>query len=126
MGLSKEQLSLLDQTKEVKVETSSESGSQKTVIWIVVVDDTVHVRSVRGDEGHWYQRALANPLVAIHAGGERIEFRAVHVADPDEIVAVSDALRSKYPPGGPLDRMTRANVLDNTLRLEPLSGEQDD
>lgn len=120
MELSRDQLELIDQTREVRVETFGTSGSTKTIIWIVTIDDTVYVRSVRGDAGHWYQRALANPLVAVHVGGERIEFRAVHVSDPDEIVAVSNALRDKYPAGGSLDRMTRANVLDNTLRLEPI------
>jgi len=126
MELSNEQLALLDQTREVRVETLSTSGSTRTIIWIVVDDGTVYVRSVRGDDGHWYQRALANPLVAIHLGDERIEFRAVHVTDPDEIVAVSDALRDKYPAGGSLDRMTRANVLDNTLRLEPVEPQDDE
>ena len=126
MELSNEQLALLDQTREVRVETLSTSGSTRTIIWIVVDDGTVYVRSVRGDDGHWYQRALANPLVAIHLGDERIEFRAVHVTDPDEIVAVSDALRDKYPAGGSLDRMTRANVLDNTLRLEPVKPQDDE
>ncbi|HXV71029.1 MAG TPA: DUF2255 family protein [Acidimicrobiia bacterium] len=120
MTLTNEQLALIDRTREVRVETFSTSGSVKTVIWIVVVDGTVYVRSVRGDDGHWYQRALANPLLAIHVGDERIEFRAIHVSDPDEIVAVSNALREKYPAGGSLDRMTRAGVLDNTLRLEPM------
>lgn len=120
MELSNEQLAQIDQTREVRVETFGTSGAVKTIIWIVVVDDTVYVRSVRGDEGHWYQRALANPLLAIHVGDERIEFRAVHISDPDERVAVSNALRDKYPAGGSLDRMTRANVVDNTLRLEPI------
>lgn len=120
MELSNEQLAQIDQTREVRVETFGTSGAVKTIIWIVVIDDTVYVRSVRGDEGHWYQRALANPLLAIHVGDERIEFRAVHISDPDERVAVSNALRDKYPAGGSLDRMTRANVVDNTLRLEPI------
>lgn len=119
MALSDDQLTLLDRTKEVEVETLAADGPTKTIIWIVVVDGVVHVRSVRGPTGHWYRRALSNPLVAIHAEGERIEFRAVHVDDPDEIEAVSGALRAKYPPGGSLDRMTDASVLDTTLRLEP-------
>lgn len=126
MDPTAEQLALIDQTREVRVETFSNSGSVKTTIWIVAVDDTVYVRSVRGDEGHWYQRALANPLLAIHVGDERIEFRAVHVSDPDEIVAVSNALRDKYPAGGSLDRMTQANVLDNTLRLEPIEPDEEE
>ena len=121
MALSDDQLDLLDRTKEVKVETLSQHGPVRTIIWIVVVDGTVYVRSVRGESGHWYQRALSNPLVAIHADGERIEFRAVPVDDAEEIETVSGALRDKYPAGGSLDRMTDASVLDTTLRLEPRS-----
>jgi hypothetical protein len=121
MALTDDQLALLDRKQEVKVETVSADGSAKTIIWIVVIGDVVYVRSVRGASGRWYQRALANPQVAIHADGERIEFRAVHVDDPDVIEAVSGALRDKYPAGGSLDRMTDAGVLDTTLRLEPVS-----
>jgi hypothetical protein len=121
MALTEQQLALLAETKEVHIETGSDHGSTKTIIWIVVVDDRVYVRSVRGEPGRWYQRALANPEVSIHVGGEEIGFRAVYVDDGSEIEAVTRALRDKYPPGGSLDRMTREEVLDTTLRLEPVS-----
>lgn len=119
MALSSEQLALLDETLEVRVETRTDRGAYKTIIWIVVADGEVYVRSVNGEKGRWYQRTLSNPFVAIHVDGERLDFRAVHVKDPDTIQAVSDALRGKYPPGGSLDRMTQAGVLDTTLHLEP-------
>ena len=120
MALTDAQLTWLDDTKEVRIETFSNRGSPKTIIWVAVADGQVYVRSVRGDDGHWYQRVLANPLAAIEVAGERIEFRAVHVDDADEILDVSEALRAKYPAGGSLDRMTRDDVLDTTLRLEPI------
>lgn len=121
MALSDDQLSLLDETLEVRIETRTDDRAYKTIIWIVIDDGEVYVRSVNGEKGHWYQRTLSNPFVAIHIDGERLEFRAVHVKDPDTIQAVSDALRGKYPPGGSLDRMTREEVLDTTLHLEPES-----
>jgi hypothetical protein len=121
MSLSPDQLARLDETKEVHIETSSDRGSTKTIIWIVVVGDEVYVRSVRGHIGAWYQRALADPRVSVIVGDDRIDFDAVHITDPDVIETVSDALRAKYPAGGSLDRMTRAEVLDTTLRLEPVS-----
>jgi hypothetical protein len=120
MPLTDAQLTWLDETKEVRIETFSSRSSPKTIIWVVVADGQVYVRSVRGDDGHWYQRALANPLAAIDIAGDRVEFRAVPVDDAEEILAVSEALRAKYRPGGSLDRMTRDDVLDNTLRLEPI------
>lgn len=121
MALTDDQLDLLDRTQEVKIETLSPDGPVKTIIWIVVEDGDVYVRSVRGASGKWYRRVLSNPLVAIHADGERIEFRAVGVDEGNVIETVSSALRDKYPPGGSLDRMTDASVLDTTLRLEPIS-----
>lgn len=120
MALTEHQLQILAETDEVDVETRSEDETFETIIWIVVVDGVVYVRSVQGEQGRWYQRALADPRVAILVDGDRMEFEAVHVDDPAEIEAVSAALREKYPPGGPLDRMTRDMVLDTTLRLEPL------
>ncbi|MFZ0013360.1 MAG: nitroreductase/quinone reductase family protein [Acidimicrobiia bacterium] len=120
MPLTDQQLRNIDTTKEVKVETRTEAGSTRTIIWIVVADGQVYVRSVRGDEGHWYQRALANPSVAIHVAGDTIEFEAVPVDDDETIETVSDALRSKYQPGGSLDRMVRDEVLGDTLRLDPV------
>lgn len=118
MALSTEQLALLDETREVLIETD---GRVKTIIWIVVIGNVVYVRSVRGPEGVWYRRALAEPRVSIVVGDDRIDFDASHVTDEAEIEAVSDALRAKYPSGGSLDRMTRDEVLDTTLRLEPVS-----
>ena len=121
MALTDQQLALLDETKEVEIETRSERGTFATIIWVVVIDGAVYVRSVQGEDGRWYQRALADPRVAILVDDERIEFRAVKVDDPAEIEAVTAALRAKYRPGGSLDRMTRDEVVDTTFRLEPAS-----
>ena len=121
MALTTEQVTLLDEILEVRIETHSDDGAPKTTIWVVVAEGEVYVRSVNGEKGLWYQRTISNPFVAIHVDSERLEFRAVHVKDPDVIAAVSEALRAKYPPGGSLDRMTREEVLDTTLHLEPES-----
>jgi hypothetical protein len=121
MSLRADQLAILDESREVRIETTGRRGSISTIIWIVVAGDEVYVRSVRGDEGRWYQRALAEPQVAIDVAGEKLSFRAVPVDEPAEIDTVTEALRAKYRPGGSLDRMTRDEVLGTTLRLEPKS-----
>lgn len=121
MALTDEQLRLLDKTKEVHVRTRSGDRTVDTIIWIVVVDGTAYIRSVQGEDGRWYQRALEDPSIDILVGNERIPFQAVHVDDPSDIEAVSAALRAKYNPGVSLDRMTDSSVLDTTLRLEPAS-----
>ncbi len=120
MALTPAQLETLDAAREVRIETRDGERSVLTIIWIVVADDEVYVRSVRSDEGAWYRRALAEPGVAVHVDDKTIEFRAVHVYDEETIDKVSAALRAKYPPGGSLQRMTRSEVLDTTLRLDPV------
>lgn len=120
MALTNNQLGSLHEADQVRIRTRSDRGTFKTIIWIVVVDGVVYVRSVRGERGRWYQRALADQQVGILLDGDEIEFRAVHVDDPAEIEAVSDALRDKYPPGGSLDAMIQDEVLGTTMRLDPL------
>ena len=119
MALSDAQLGLLDETNKVRIRTRGATRSFTTIIWIVVADGTVYVRSVDGENGHWYQRALLDSRVEVIVGDQQIPFTAVHVDDPAEIEVVTVALRSKYRPGGSLDRMVRNEVLGTTLRLEP-------
>ena len=121
--MTDEQLSVLDQTKQVRVVTQSPGGPRKTIIWIVVADGSVYIRSVDGETGRWYQRALSDPNVAIETDGLKIPFRAVSVTDSGEIETVSRALQDKYPAGGSLDRMVRDEVLATTLRLEPVTSQ---
>ena len=119
MAVSDDQLNLLEETLEVRIETRSDDATFETIIWIVVADGEVYARSVNGERGRWYQRTISNPFVAVLVDGDRLEVRAVHVKDSDTIQTVSDALRAKYPPGGSLDRMTREEVLETTVHLEP-------
>ncbi len=73
MALTPDQLTLLDTTNEVHVRTRSGDRTIDTIIWIVVADNVVYVRSVQGEDGRWYQRALADPSVAILVDGQEIE-----------------------------------------------------
>jgi hypothetical protein len=86
----------------------------------VVVDrEDVLVRSVRGESGRWYQRALANPAVALIVGDTRLEFRAVPASDDVSVERASEALRRKYRVGRSLDAMLVPGVLGTTLLLQP-------
>ena len=120
MALTSDQLDAIDRTGEVDIYTTDRGRTVGTIIWVVVADGEVYVRSVRAEHGHWYQRALSNPSVALDVAGDRIDFVAVHIEDDQTIGAVSDALRAKYRPGGSLDRMVRPEVLGHTLRLDPV------
>ena len=120
MGFSRQDLELLDRTGEVEIETRRGDRSYRTVIWVVVDDGEVFVRSVRGELGKWYQRAQAHREVTLHADGRSIEARVMPAQDEESVSRVDEALRAKYRPGRSLDSMLRDEVLDTTLRLEPV------
>lgn len=120
MSLNADQLEILTEVNRVVIETRSGERSIATIIWVVVDDGDVFVRSVRGESGKWYQRALAQPEVTLRVGDDRIRFTAVPAGDAESVERVSAALRRKYPPGGSLDSMLHPDVLGTTLRLEPV------
>lgn len=120
MSFDQEDLRVIDDTGEIEIETKRGGRTYRTVIWIVVDDGEVFVRSVRGASGKWYQRARAEPEVAVHAAGRRIAARAHPAADEDSVERTSAALRRKYRPGRSLDSMLRPESLETTMRLDPL------
>lgn len=119
MGFSREDLELLDRTGEVEIETRRGDRSYRTVIWVVVDEGEVFIRSVRGEGGKWYRRVQDNPEVTLHADSRAIDARVVPAHDEKSVSRVDEALRAKYQPGRSLDSMLREEVLDTTLRLEP-------
>lgn len=114
-----EELELIDRTEEVSIETRSGDRVYRTVIWVVVDNGTVYVRSFKGKAARWYQRALADPDVTLDLGDVRIAARAISAIDDESVAAASDGLRRKYQNDRSLDAMVAPDVLDTTLRLEP-------
>jgi hypothetical protein len=116
-------LQLIDETSEVRIETCRDEDApvHRTTIWVVTVDGTVFVRSVRGREGRWYREVSENPAAALHVGHDRIAVRAVPVTDEAKIRAVSEAYREKYGRTSPgsTRAMVQPETLPTTLRLEP-------
>ena len=116
-------LRLLDETKEVKIETrrDDESPEHRTTIWVVVVDGEVFVRSVRGPQGRWYREISSNPEGALHVGDTRIPVRATPATEDTTVDTVSDAIRSKYAKTSPSSTasMVRPDTLPTTLELVP-------
>jgi hypothetical protein len=110
---------MIDQAREVLIETKRGERVYLTVIWVVVDEAEVFVRSVRGDVGRWYQRALADPSVVLAVSDERLDFEARPADDPESIERVSAALRRKYR-GRSLEMMLMPETLGTTLRLDPL------
>ena len=121
MAFTTATLESIDAAHEVHIETRAEDErTYRTVIWIMVEDGAVYVRSVRGDAGRWYQRATANPTVKIVVGSAEIDAVARAAPDEQSVRSASKGLRRKYSPGPSLDAMLAPAVLHTTLRLEPL------
>lgn len=115
------ELELLDRETEVVIVTTRPDGSlRRTIIWVVVDDGTVYVRSVRGERGHWFQAALDKPSeVALVAGEQPIPVVAVPATDESSVSRCSGALERKYAGDPDTPSMLRPAVLGTTLRLEP-------
>ena len=115
-------LATLAAVDEIEIETHSADGdAHRTIIWPVVRDGVVLIRSFRGAGARWYREAIADPEVVLHLDGRRIEARAVHAADAASIKAFDAALRDKYRGDPSLGAMLAPDILDTTLRVEPAS-----
>src|SRR5215469_7499463 len=70
--------------REVVIRTEKHPKSA-VVIWVVVADDELFVRSVRGDKGRWYRDLAAGGLATLVWVGRRLEVRAYPVHDAEAI-----------------------------------------
>ncbi|MCI0346265.1 MAG: DUF2255 family protein [Chloroflexi bacterium] len=114
-----EDLADIEGAREVRIETTAADGAvHRTIIWVVVEDGRIYIRSYRGRTARWYREALARPDVALHVAGRRIPFRAVPAVDPATIAACSAGLTRKYRRSYSLQAMLLDEILDTTLRLE--------
>jgi hypothetical protein len=125
MPFSAQDLARIDRTKEVRIETSMPGGAANTVIiWAVVDQGDVFVRSWKGANARWYRQAVANPEVALLFAGRRLPARAVAATDPDSIARTSSALERKYAGDPATKDMVRDEILGTTLRLESAPASQ--
>ena len=107
----------------MRIETRREGDSpeHRTIIWVVVVEGEVFVRSVRGQRGRWYREISSNPEGALHLEDDRIPVRAASATEGATVDAVSAAFRSKYQQSSPAstEAMVRPETLPTTLKLSP-------
>lgn len=119
MTFTKQELDLVDQTKEVRIETSAPDGPKhRTIIWAVVEGGDVLIRSYYGPGARWYREALANPSVILHVGDQAIPARAIPAADDASIASASAGFERKYAGDPAAVKMVRPEIRDLTLRLE--------
>jgi hypothetical protein len=103
--------------REVAIRTEKHPGSA-VVIWVVVADDEVFVRSVRGTKGRWYRDLATGGSATLEFDGGRLRVRALPASDSASIARASREYLSKYQPSPYAQSMVRAEVLPTTLRLE--------
>ena len=104
--------------KEVASRTEKHPDSA-VVIWVVVADDEVFVRSVRGTKGRWYRDLATGGSATLEFAGRQLAVQAVPVSDRDSTARVSREYLTKYQQSPYAQSMVRAEVLPTTLRLEP-------
>ncbi|BDZ64879.1 DUF2255 family protein [Agromyces mangrovi Wang et al. 2018] len=114
-----EELDSLDRTQEIRVAGRRKDGSLRplTIVWAVVVDGALYVRSYKGADGKWYQGVLRTLAGAIDwTGTARDVVYATDHAHDDEIDA---AFFDKYGDTGPTRAMVVPSAVATTLRVEP-------
>ena len=104
--------------QEVAIRTEKHPKSA-VVIWEVVADDEVFVRSVRGGKGRWYRDLAAGGSATLEFAGRRLAVQALPASDTDSIARASREYLRKYQPSPYAQSMVRDDVLPTTLRLEP-------
>jgi hypothetical protein len=89
------------------------------VIWVIVADGEVFVRSVRGSKGRWYRDLATGGSATLEVAGRRLEVQALPASDAEAVAQASREYLRKYEPSPYAQAMVRAEVLPTTLRLEP-------
>jgi hypothetical protein len=112
-------LAALRSDKEVRIHTGKKAG-RGVIIWVVVVDDTVYVRSVRGPTGKWFVAAKAAGRAEVEVGQHRAPVRVTSVDDARTIDAISQAYLRKYASSPYAKSMVAPETLPTTLRLDPV------
>jgi hypothetical protein len=108
----------LHDLREVAIRTEKHPDSA-VVIWVVVADDEVFVRSVRGSKGRWYRDIATGGSAALEFAGRQLAVQAVPVSDADSIARASREYLRKYETSPYAQSIVRTEVLPTTLRLEP-------
>jgi hypothetical protein len=118
--LSVADLRLIDRTLLVEIETRAPGGpTHRTIIWAVVEDGVVYVRSHRGATARWYREAIADPNVVLHVEDRSLALLAVRAPDPNSVRACNVGLERVYVGSPDLPSMLVPEIFDCTLRLEP-------
>ena len=104
----------LHDCREVAIRTEKHPDSA-VVIWVVVANDEVFVRSVRGNKGRWYRDLAAGGAATLEFGGRGLAVQALPASDTDAITRASREYLRKYQPSPYAQSMVRTEVLPTTF-----------
>ena len=88
------------------------------VIWVVMADAEVFVRSWLGNKGRWYRDVAAGGPATLEFGTRQLAVQAIPEHDPDAVAKASREFLRKYQPSAHAQEMVRSEILPTTLRLE--------
>ena len=91
----------LSRFREIKITvTGRKSGRPiSNPVWFVLDGDKLYLLPVQGSNTQWYKNVLKNPSIRIEAGGTKAEFKAIPIADAEQVASVVDKFRKKYGAG---------------------------
>ena len=114
-----EQLAAIDADGEITVAAHRPDGALRTprIVWHVVVDDHLYIRSVRGADGVWYRGVQRTQTGRIEAHGQQTDVTFTHDDSHDD--AIDRAYHDKYGHGGPVQSITSPRARATTLRVDP-------
>jgi hypothetical protein len=108
----------LRDVREIAIRTETHPNSA-VVIWVVVADGEVFVRSVNGTKGRWYRDLAAGGPAVLEFAGRQLAVQAIPETDPATVDRASSEYLRKYRPSPYAQAMVKTEVLPTTLRLEP-------
>ena len=114
-----DRLAVVDADDEMTVAAHRPDGTLRTprIVWHVVIDDRLWIRSVRGDSGGWYRGVRRTGTGRIEAGGATIDVTFTPDGSRDD--AIDRAYREKYGEGSAVRSIISPVARATTLRVEP-------
>ena len=113
------ELAGLARASEVRVAGRRADGSSRTltIVWHVVVDGNLYVRSVKGPAGQWYRGVAHHFEGFLHRSGATRE--VAFTLDRTRDDAIDAAYFAKYGDGSPSRAITSSLAKQTTMRVDP-------
>jgi hypothetical protein len=112
-------LAAIDAHGEITVAARRPDGSLRSprIVWHVVVDNRLYIRSVRGTDGAWYRGVQRTGAGRIEAGGKATDVTFAH--DDSRDADIDRAYEDKYGHSSPVRAITSPQARPTTLRVDP-------